>query len=65
MEELGKPIQSDRKNHKTTYLSFYSVEACYEIANTLTEKAIKVLDHVQGDTRLLKELAQDLITRRN
>nr|WP_302599261.1 farnesyl diphosphate synthase [uncultured Cellulosilyticum sp.] len=65
MEELGKPIQSDSKNHKTTYLTFYSVEECYEIAKTLTEKAIKVLDHVSGDTKILREIALQLITRRN
>ncbi len=65
IEELGKPIQSDSKNHKTTYLSFYSVEECYEIANVLTEKAIKVLDHINGETKILRELALELITRRN
>ena len=64
-EELGKPTQSDSKNQKTTYLSFYSVEACYEIAKDLTEKAIKVLGHIDGDTALLKELAVELITRRS
>lgn len=65
IEELGKPIQSDIKNQKTTYLSFYSVEACYEIAQELTQKAIKSLEHINGDTALLKELAVELITRRN
>lgn len=65
MEELGKPIQSDSKNHKTTYLSFYTVEECYKIAQELTEKAIKVLEYIEGDTQLLKEIALKLITRRN
>lgn len=65
MEELGKPIQSDNKNNKTTYLSFYSVEECYDIAKALTEKAIKVLGHINGDTKVLRELALELITRRN
>lgn len=65
MEELGKPIQSDSKNQKTTYLSFYSIEECYKIAEELTEKAIKVLDHIKGDTQLLREIALELIRRRN
>ena len=65
IEELGKPIQSDSKNHKTTYLSFYTAPECYKIAQELTEKAIKVLEHVEGDTQLLKEIALKLITRRN
>lgn len=65
VEELGKPIKSDAKNHKNTYLSFYSVERCYEIAEKLTQKAIGVLKNVQGDTTLLESIALELVTRRN
>lgn len=65
MEELGKPIGSDEENHKNTYLSFYSVEECYQIAETLTSKAVHLLEQVEGDTRLLEEIALKLIKRRN
>lgn len=65
VEELGKPINSDIKNHKNTYLCFYNEEECYEIACELTNKAIKALEGINADTLLLKKLAQDLINRRN
>lgn len=65
MEELGKPIGSDEENHKNTYLSFYSVEECYQIAETLTSKAVHLLEQVEGDTTLLEQIALKLIKRRN
>ena len=65
MEELGKPIGSDAENHKNTYLSFYSVEKCYEIAEELTLKAVALLKQIEGDTTLLEEIALKLIKRRN
>lgn len=63
-EELGKPICSDTKNEKNTYLSFYNVEHCYEIAEELTQKALGCLDRVTGDTHLLREIALELVHRR-
>ena len=65
MEELGKPIGSDAANNKNTYLSFYSVEECYQIAEELTSKAVGLLGQIQGDTTLLEEMALKLIKRRN
>lgn len=65
MEELGKPIGSDVENHKNTYLSFYSIEECYEIAEELTEKAVALLHQIEGDTVLLEQIAMQLIKRRN
>lgn len=64
-EELGKPIHSDAKNQKNTYLSFYDVDTCYSIAEELTAKAVKCLDHVEGDTALLRHLATSLVHRRS
>ncbi len=63
-EELGKPVNSDKKNEKTTYTTFYTIEECYHIATELTNKAIACLDKVEGDTTLLKEIAQDLVHRK-
>lgn len=63
-EELGKPICSDEKNEKNTYLSFYSIEECYEIAEQLTQKALGCLDRIAGDTTLLREIALELVHRR-
>ncbi|MDF2613627.1 MAG: Farnesyltranstransferase [Clostridia bacterium] len=64
-KELGKPTGSDVKNHKNTYLSFYSVEECYCIADKLTKRALLSLDNLKGDTTLLAQIAEELIKRRN
>ncbi|MGL5676659.1 MAG: polyprenyl synthetase family protein [Cellulosilyticaceae bacterium] len=64
-EALGKPTHSDIKNDKRTYTSFYTVDECYEIAKDLTEKAIRCLERVEGDTTLLKEIATNLIYRKH
>lgn len=63
-QELGKPIHSDEKNEKNTYLSFYTVEECYGVAEALTSKALGCLDRVCGDTSLLREIALELVHRR-
>lgn len=65
LEELGKPIKSDEKNEKNTYTSFYSVEECYAIAEDLTQKALKCLDKISGDTEILRQLALDLVYRKS
>ena len=65
MQELGKPIGSDAQNHKNTYLSFYSVEECYQIAEEMTKKAVHLLNQIEGDTRRLEQIAMQLIKRRN
>lgn len=64
-KELGKPTGSDIKNQKNTYLSFYNVEECYEIANKLTKKALCLLDNIKGDTALLAQIAEELVRRKN
>ncbi|PHV72366.1 geranyl transferase [Sporanaerobium hydrogeniformans] len=64
-EELGKPVHSDEKNEKNTYLSFYSIEESYAIAKALTDKALKLLEQIPGDTSLLAEIAETLIKRKN
>jgi geranylgeranyl diphosphate synthase type II len=63
--ELGKPIASDERNFKTTYLSFYDVDTCYQIAEELTQKAIDSLKHVHGDTHLLEAIAKKMVHRKN
>ncbi len=64
-QELGKRIKSDQKNKKNTYLSFYTVDECYQIAKELTDKALSALVMLKGDTALLRGIAVDLINRRS
>lgn len=63
--ELGKPVGSDAENNKSTYVSLLGLDKCKEIANELTEKAIKSLDEFESDTSQIKEFALSLLNRKN
>ncbi len=64
-ETLGKPINSDNENSKTTYVSLFGIEECKKTVNTLTENAIKALDVFGDKAEFLKELAFNLSNRKN
>lgn len=63
-EELGKPVGSDEKNHKVTYVTLKGIEKAAEEAEKLTQEAIAVLEQLPGDTAFLKELFLSLMNRR-
>lgn len=51
-ETLGKTVGSDSDQHKTTFLSFFSVEEAKKYAEALTAEAIEILREMQGSERL-------------
>lgn len=61
-EELGKPVGSDEKNNKTTYLSYFGIDECENIVKELTERANEILDKFENN-EFLKELTNYLIVR--
>ena len=64
MEELGKPIGSDEKNHKQTYVTIRVVEASAREVERLSREAMEILSSVEGDSGFLRELTAFLIHRR-
>ncbi len=62
-EVLGKPINSDLKNKKTTYASLYGIEECERRVVELTSKAKKAIDGISDDGEFLKNLADYLAKR--
>lgn len=62
-EVLGKPVNSDIENNKSTLVSIYGIEKCREMAQELTEEAIKALDVFKGDSEELKAFARALLVR--
>ena len=64
-EELGKPIGSDEKNQKATYVTYEGVKKAEEHTEALSTDAIKKLHEMQGDTALLEELIASLVHRKN
>ncbi len=62
-EELGKPIGSDEKNHKQTYVTLNGLEESKEQVRKLSEEAVQIIDSFGGDSEFLKELILSLIHR--
>lgn len=63
MEVLGKPIGSDEKNHKSTYVSIYGLEKAKEDVRRLSEEAVAILASFDNRNLFLEELAEQLINR--
>lgn len=61
-EEIGKPVGSDEKNNKETYVTLYSLEESQEEVKRLSNEAIKLLD-LEEDT-FLYNLIKSLIYRK-
>ena len=61
---LGKPIGSDAKNKKSTYVSLVGLERAKADVIDFTNKAKKSLKAFEGDTKVLFELADYLIDRK-
>ena len=62
-EELGKPIGSDEKNHKQTYVTLNGLEESKEQVRKLSEEAVQIIDSFGGESTFLKELILSLIHR--
>ena len=61
---LGKPIGSDEKNGKTTFVTLYGIDGARKKAAELSENAENLLDNFEGDSTALKELTKYLLNRR-
>lgn len=63
-EELGKPIHSDEKNHKTTYVTLMGIEKASQQVAELSEKAVKLLEGLNKKNEFLFTLVKELVGRR-
>lgn len=63
MEELGKPIHSDEKNEKTTYVTLYGIEKSREIAAKLSQEAVEIWESMGDSCGFLCALTKDLLQR--
>ena len=63
-EELGKPIGSDERENKTTFVTLFGLEKAIELADKATSEALEWLDSVE-DNAFLKELTEKLLRRKN
>lgn len=64
-EELGKPIGSDEKNQKATYLSLEGMDKSKEDVERLSKEAVDILKNVPQRNEFLEELVMSLVARRS
>lgn len=62
-EVLGKPVHSDEKNEKTTYVTWKGLEESKEKVSRMTEEAVRELRTMQADGGFLEELLKSLVYR--
>ena len=63
MEVLGKPIHSDEKNQKTTYVTLKGLETSKEIVMDLSRDSLDMLHALSGENPFLENLLIQLIHR--
>ena len=63
MQVLGKPIKSDEKNNKTTYVTLRGLEQAGKDVEMISERAIRRLDALEYKNEFLRELIIQLIHR--
>ena len=64
-EELGKPIGSDEKNQKATYLSLQGMEKSADDVKRLSKEAVDILGQMPNRNEFLEELVMSLVERRS
>lgn len=64
-EDLGKPVGSDARNNKTTYVSLYGLDEAKRILHDITQKAVEALNIFGEKAWFLKEIAYFIAQRKN
>lgn len=64
-EELGKPVGSDEKNHKSTYVSLYGLEGAKALAEKTVTEALGCLEQFGDNAEPLREITRMMCGRRS
>lgn len=62
-EQLGKPIHSDEKNEKMTYVNLKGLAQAKADVEALSAQAVEKIQQLPGHTEFLEELVKSLINR--
>ena len=63
-EELGKPVHSDERNEKSTYVSVYGMDNAVQAVRDYSEKALGILSNMPVKNDFLDTLVKMLIKRK-
>lgn len=64
-EDLGKSAGSDEKNHKSTYVSLYGLEAAKALAEKTVAEALECLEMFGENAEALREITRLMCSRKN
>lgn len=62
--EIGKPVGSDERNNKSTYVTLTSLEKARQLAKDAVDEAVLALEPFGDKAWFLKELVEFLISRK-
>ena len=62
-EVLGKPVGSDEKNRKLTYVTLHGIEESKQQVKELSEEAVEILKSFETKNEFLVELVEQLVNR--
>ena len=62
-KNLGKPVGSDAKNNKSTYVSLTSIDAAKNLAQKAVDEAVDALKNFGAEADFLRDLVKYLIGR--
>lgn len=63
MEVLGKPVLSDEKNNKTTYVTLEGLEKAKQDVARISGDAVRILHELPGENEFLEALIHMLVRR--
>ena len=63
-EELGKPVHSDEKNEKTTYVTLKGLEKATRDVEVISQEALDLLSGLDRENAYLTQLIRELIHRK-
>lgn len=64
-KNLGKPVGSDEKNHKSTYVTLTSLDEAEKLAEKSVDDALNALKNFGDEANFLRELVKFLIDRKS
>lgn len=64
-EKIGKPVGSDIKNNKVTYVSLYSLEGAKQMADQAVNAALESLHSFGCEADVLRQMVTSLLIRDN
>lgn len=62
---IGKPVGSDERNHKSTYVTILSLEKAQALAKETVDAAVSSLSTFGAEADFLRDLVQMLVERKN